>query len=172
MKRAILSLALLSLSVPAAAQSSQFDFLGFRTDIAAPPLTKLAGKKCKVAQSGVSRCTISAGAVLGRARPLELTVTFNNARMIMVTGFVFPGSYAALIEAFETKYGPPTSSETRKWQNRLGTFFDNLVQKWTFSDGMLELTQRSEMRDIATFTFVANSNLPVVPKHEKPPINF
>ena len=172
LKLALASLATNTLLGPAYAQNKTFDFLGFRTEVVAPPIVDLAGKKCKVAQSGISQCVLHAGAVIGRARPLELTVTFNNAHMVTISGWVLLNSYADITEAFSTKYGPADTTAVKPWQNQLGMTFDNAVQTWTFVDGTLELRQRGNQRDLAEFSFVANKNLPEQLKHQEPPVNF
>lgn len=157
---------------PAAAQQRGFDFLGFRTDEPTPIETKLAGKRCRVAREDVSSCTIFAGAILGRARVLDLSITFNYARMIKVTGMVMPSFYRDLVEAFEAKYGLPSSFEVRTWRDKFGANFDNEVRIWKFTDGALELHQRGEQKTISKFVFLANHNLPQPEERKKPPINF
>ena len=157
---------------PAFAQDKTFDFLGFTTNSPAPSESRLSGKKCRVAQQDISSCNIFAGAILGRARVLDLTVTFNDARLIKVTGFVMLPFYNDLSDAFETKYGLPSKTETRRWQNKLGNSFNNEVRIWSFIDGTLELHQRGSQKDIPEFIFIANQNLPEVTPHTPPPVNF
>ena len=154
---------------PAFAQGKTFDFLGFTTNSPAPSESRLSGKKCRIAQSELSSCNIFAGAIIGRARVFNLTVTFNNARLIKVSGFVMIPFYNDLTDALEAKYGPPSQIENRRWQNKLGSSFDNEVRVWSFTDGTLELHQRGSQRDVPEFIFVANHNLPEV---APPPVNF
>lgn len=164
--------ALVALHAPALGQSKTFDFLGFRNDTTTPPVADLSGKKCKVARTGPSECKLYAGAVIGRARPIDLTVTFNDAYMIRISGSVLPNSYSPLAEAFATKYGPPDSTSSEPWQNRLGMTFENVVQRWLFSDGMLELRQRTQLREMGEFFFWGTKHIPDRPKQEAPPVNF
>lgn len=154
---------------PAFAAEKSFDFLGFTTNAPAPPASRISGRMCQIAQQGISSCNVFLGTRLGRASVHDLTITFNNARLVNASGFVVLQYHKDLADAFKAKYGLPSKVETLKWQNRAGNEFDNEVMTWTFEDGTLELHQRGSERDVPKFVFAANRN---IPEDSPPPVNF
>jgi hypothetical protein len=167
--KALLLIAALITSNTAYAQTRSFDFLGFNTSTPVAAETRVAGRKCKVAQVGLGECWIVGSVPVGTARLISLKVRFNNARMIYVKGSTISAYHSSLSEALEAKYGAPSKTETRKWQNRAGAAFDNVVQVWLFSDGALELRSMGDTTRECELVFVSNQNLP---DRQAPPINF
>lgn len=167
--KALIFLAALVTSSTAYAQTRSFDFMGFDTSTPVPAVTRVAGQKCKVAQVGQGECWIIGAIPVGEAKLLSLKVEFNNARMYSLNGLTLSAFYSNLSEALEAKYGPPSKTDTRKWQNQAGALFDNVVHSWLFSDGMLELRSMGDTTEQCELIFVSSRNLPV---RKAPPINF
>lgn len=83
-----------------------------------------------------------AGALSGRftfilvdRKLASMAITFDESERTKVT------------DALEARWGKPTSSVAPAVQNRAGATFTNLILRWRFSDGTLELEQRAARVD-------------------------
>lgn len=142
-----------------------FEFMGANTETAAT----LDATKCPPKADGTASCAdYSYPTVAGR--PMRWLVRdFNQGKLYRVMASFGTGAFDAVREAFVAKYGPPSSTETRKWQSKAGATFDNVVSTWRFKSGRLELESMGGSVDEGAFTFVSTANSPPA---EKPKVDF
>lgn len=141
-----------------------FDFLGFRTDLDVTP-ENMNGWTCETWDSSIC----SKFAVIGDGLK-HITVYFYNKRLYNLDCDFSNTWYTSTSAAFEQKYGPATSVETRMAQNRFGATFSNTVHTWLFEGGgRLQLESIGDHIDSASFDFHSAANSPPT---KKPEVNF
>ncbi len=98
-----------------------------------------------------------------------LHLKFHNQRLYEVLGGFSDWAYPKVRDALGAKYGSPNSVATRKWQNKAGNTFDNVVSIWHFKGGDLELDSMGSTTDTGLFIFISGQNAPPA---DKPKVDF
>lgn len=103
-------------------------------------------------------------------RPMRyIDKNYYNKRLYLILCSFGDAAYPAVLEAFMTKYGSPDKTETRKWESKGGSTFDNIVSVWKFRGGMLEVDSMGSEVGASGFTFTSLANSPPA---EKPKVDF
>lgn len=71
-------------------------------------------------------------------------------------------AWPALREAFVAKYGEPCKTSVEPWRNAAGASFDNVVERWCFASGTLQLRQYGSRVTKTTATYLDSNQPPKV----------
>lgn len=142
-----------------------FTFLGQDTETPST-MTELNGKKCST-EDGITTCE-AYDVPLAGVKLKYLSMKYNQGKLYRIYGALYKTGFGDILGAFSAKYGNP-KSESRTWQNRAGSTFDNPTFIWNFRNGDLELETLGWDLNSSSFEFTADKN---APPPEPPVVDF
>lgn len=132
------------------APSEKFDLKGFSLGMSKKDIKAAGGKKmmCLPVKGEVdcltdSFCAIEGLSVAGKQTGLT-TFLIKNDRLMVVTVSFSNENFAAIADAFTSKYGKAQKTETEKVGNRLGASFEKVNLEWAIKDALVSLTNMED----------------------------
>ncbi len=138
-----------------------------RHDISAP--LRALGQCRSINQVGKTECTNRDYPQVAGKTMKWVSMNYFNGKLYSIYGSAINGSYGDLLSAFTEKYGPPTSMGAEKWQAQSGATFSNMVSRWKFKGGELQLSALGLDLNSCAFQFDSIENSPPA---DHPKIDF
>lgn len=162
---ASLAIATVPIEASAAEALPVFGFLGQDTETPTT-MTEIMGKSCK--QEGEETTCQAYNGELAGIRVKYIVMKYYHGKLYNLYGAIWDHGLGDMLAAFSAKYGSPIA-ETRTWQNKRGSTFDNPTFIWKFRCGDLELESLGWDLNSSSFAFTCAANQP---PPEEPVVDF
>ncbi len=93
---------------------------------------------------------------IGQTSAGEFIFTDKDGTIEEVSASFSTSSFEAVLAALIEKYGKPTSQESERVQNKIGTTFNSMSATWKLSDGTLVVRERSGKVDTMSLQIFTN----------------
>jgi hypothetical protein len=149
-----------------------FSFRGIEAGSQYEPGPALGFKRseCRDNGGGQISCTRLFGDLAG-IPSLEIYNFYQGRLGVMSHDFV-SSEYFRAFRALNERYGAPCKTDTRVWQNKIGSKFDNEVVTWCFKTGTLELSHLGSRVDYSALRYIDLDTLRNFAPHMPSGVNF